>query len=199
MPADIRAVRDGAAAIGADERAVAKTLYELSFAAEYGHGATREAIDAIRSSRRHADRAVLATAVGNAVMAAKHEVQAAAADADAGRMLGRAKGHLEDLLDGLRAATDGADSALGHARALVGLDDSSPAAGLHAGVAAQSDTLTACTRRATEITAPVPASRDPGELETAADHFVALRHELEDASGVAQQIASDSLAYGDAV
>ena len=199
MPANIQAVRDGADAIGADETAVAKTLYELSFAAEYGHGATREAIDAIRSSRRHTDRAVLAAAVGNAVVAAKHEAQAAAADADAGRMLVRAKGHLDDLLDGLRAATDGAESALGHARALVGLDDSSPAAGLHAGVAAQSDALAACTRQATEITARVPASRDPGELETAADHFLALRHELEDASGRAQELASDAGAYGNAV
>jgi hypothetical protein len=36
-------------------------------------------------------------------------------------------------------------------------------------------------------------------LEVAADHFLALRHELEEASGRAQEIASDSLAYGNAV
>jgi hypothetical protein len=199
MPADIQAVRNGADAIGADERAVGATLYDLSFVAEYGHGSTREAIDAIRSSRRHADRAVLAAAVGNAVVAAKHEAQAAAADADADHMLDRAKGHLDDLTAGLRAATDSADSAMGHARSLVGLDDSSPAAGLHARVAALPTELEECTRRAMEIDARVPRSRDPVELEVAADHFLALRHELEEASGRAQEIASDSLAYGNAV
>ena len=199
MPADIQAVRDGADAIGADETAVAKTLNELSFAAEYGHGATREAIDAIRPSRRHADRAVLAAAVGNTVMAAKHEVQATAADTDACRMLDRAKGHVDDLIAGLRTATDGADSALAHAQALVGLDDSSPAAGLHAGVAAQSDALGAYARRAAGIAARVPRSRDQDELEIAAEHFLALRHELEEESGRAQQLASDSSAYGNAV
>ena len=44
----------------------------------------------------------------------------------------------------------------------------------------------------------MPASRDPGELETAAYYFLALRHELEDASGRAQELASDAQAYGNA-
>ena len=114
-------------------------------------------------------------------------------------MLDRAKGYLDDLLDGLRAAIDTVGGAMGHARALVGLEDSSPAAGLHAGVAAQSDELEAYARRATEITERVPRSRDPAELEIAADHFLALRHELEEASGRAQQLASDALAYSDVV
>lgn len=196
MYANIEAIRNGADAINRVELELSGTLYNLSFAAEYGHGSTSEAIDALRASRRHADLAVVAAATGNALMAAKHEVQAAAADADAVHMLRRAGGYVEDLLDGLETAAENATDALGLARSLVKLDDSSPAAGIHAKVAGQPEEIEAMQERVQEIRRYVPGSRDLTDLRVAAEHFVALRRELEEGSGRAQEIAADALGYG---
>jgi hypothetical protein len=199
MHAGIGAIRDGAEGISKDETAVGRTLYDLSYAAEYGHGSTREAIDAIRASRRHADRAVVAAAAGNALIAAKLEAQAAAAEADAVSMLERAKGYADDLLRGLETATERTDSAMSRARSMVKLDDSSRAAEIHVRIAAQSEALKAHAERAREIRARIPGSRDPAELQVACDHFGALRHDCEEGSGTAQQLASDSLGYGNEI
>jgi hypothetical protein len=196
MVANIGTVRDDADAINRTETSMSGGLYDLSFAAEYGHGSISEAVDSLQSSRRHADRAVIAAAAGNAIMAAKQEVQAAAAEADAVRMLERAAGYADDLLRGLKVAAENADSALGRATSLVGLDDSSPAAAIHAKVAAQPEALRDMTQRVEEIRRYVPRSRDPGDLRQAGEHFLALREELEEGSGRAQEIASDSFGYG---
>ena len=195
MHANIETIRDDADAINEAETALSSSLYDLSFAAEYGHGSTSEAIDSIQASRRHADRAVVAAAAGNAIMAAKHEAQAAAAEADAVRMLHRAKGYADDLLSGLKAATDKAARAAGRAQSMGGLDDSSPAAAVHSKIAVQPEALRGMAQRAEEIREHVPGSRDPAELRLAAEHFIALRHELEESSGRAQEIASDSSGY----
>ena len=196
MSATIGDVRNDTTAIYEAETAVVARLYELSFAAEYGYGSTAEAIESARSARRHADRAVLATAVANPVLAAKHEAQSVAADEDAARMCRRAQGYSDDLTSGLQSAKELVDRALGHARSLVGLDDSSPAAAIHAKIAAQADELESWAARVEDIRTHLTDSRDPGELQQAADQFVALRHELEEGSGRAQEIASESLDYG---
>jgi hypothetical protein len=197
--ADIRTVRQDADAIYKAETDLVGRLYDLSFTAEYGHGSAAEAIDAIRASRRHADRAVVAAAAGNALMAARHEAQAVAADADATRMLQRADSYASDLVSGLESAGSTVESALGRARSLVDLGDSSPAAQIHTKVAAQAEVLRALARRAQEIRSLIPGSRDPGELQVAADHFLALRHEFEEGSGRAQEIASDATGYSTAI
>ena len=199
MPANIEAVRTNADAVTSAELSLSSLLYELSFAAEYGYGSLTKAAEAVEDSRRHADRAVLAAAVGNAVMAAKHEVQAESADADADRMLHRAKGHVGDLEEGLREAAGRADDALGQAASLVAADDSSPAAAIHTKAAAQPDAVRAMAQRAAEAGRQVSGSRDPAGLRAAAEHLVALQHELEEASGRAREIASDAQGYGDAV
>lgn len=199
MAGNIAAVRGNADAITRVETTLGGLLYELSFAAEYGHGSTGRAVESLQESHRHADRAVVAAAAGNAVMAAAHEARAAAAQSDAVRMLGRADGYADDLGDGLTAACAHADDALGHATSLVGLDDASPAAEIHARIADQPDSLRALLERVREVQARVPRSRDPDELRVAAEHFTALRHELEEASGRAQALASDALGYGNTV
>jgi hypothetical protein len=193
--ANIHAVLQDADAIYKAETDLAGRLYDLSFSAEYGHGSAREAIDAIRASRKHADRAVVAAAAGNALMAARHEAQAVAADADAARMLQRAEGYTSDLLSGLESAAASVEAAVSHARSLVDLDDSSPAAQIHAKIATQSEALQAYVQRAREVRSRVPGSRDPAELQVAAEHFLALRHEFEEGSGRAQEIASDATGY----
>jgi hypothetical protein len=196
VSATIGDVHDDTTAIYEAETALVALLYELSFAAEYGYGSTAEAIESARSARSHAERAVLATAVGNVVLAAKHEVQSAAADEDAARMRSRAKGYSDDLTSGLQRAKGLVDDALGRARSLVGLDDSSPAAAIHAEIAAQADEVESWAARVEDIRTHLNDARDPGELQQAADQFVALRHELEEGSGGAQEIASESLDYG---
>jgi len=50
-------------------------------------------------------------------------------------------------------------------------------------------------QRVEEIRTRLRGSRDPTELQVAADHFVALRHDLDEGMGRAQEIASDSLDY----
>jgi hypothetical protein len=199
MYANIEAVRNGADAISRVELTLSGILYNLSFSAEYGHGSVNAAIDSIHASRRHADRAVVAAAAGNPLMAAKHEAQAAEAHADAVHMLQRAHDHAEDLLGGLETATENAAGALGHAQSLVKLDDSSPAAEIHAKVAGQPEEMRAMKERLQEIRRRIPGSRDPAELRVAAEHFMALRQELEEGSGRAQEIAADALGYGQAV
>jgi hypothetical protein len=199
VTATIGDVHDNATAIYEAETALAAVLYELSFAAEYGHGSTVEAIESFRSSHRHANLALVAAAIGNLLVAAKHEVQAAAADDDAATMRRRAEGYSDDLLAGLQSAKGTADSALGHARSLVERDDSSPAAAVHAKISAQSEALESWVARVEEIRTHLTGSRDPGELQGAADHFLALRHELEEGSGRAQEIASESLGYGNRI
>jgi hypothetical protein len=199
MCANIEAIRDDVDAINRDEISLGVVLYDLSFAAEYGHGSTSKAIESIHASRQHADRAVVAAAAGNALMAAKHEAQAAAAEADAVHMLERAEGYANDLRGGLDTAAEIAGSALGRARSLVKVDDSSPAAEIHTKIAAQPEALRAMAQRAEEIHLRVPGSRDPAELRVAAEHFIALRYELEEGSGRAQEIASDSLGYGNQI
>jgi hypothetical protein len=196
MSATIGDVRDDTTAIYEAETALVALLYELSFAAEYGYGSTTEAIESFRSARRHAELAVLAAAIANVLVAAKHEVQSVAADDEAVRMRKRAEGYTDDLIKGLQSAKGLVDRALGHARSLVGLDDSSPAAAIHAKISAQSAEMETCAARVEEIRTQLTGSRDPGELQGAADQFVALRHELEEGSGRAQEIASDSLDYG---
>jgi hypothetical protein len=195
MHANIEAIRDGADAINRAELALSGVQYELSFAAEYGHGSTREAIRSLDAAQRHADRAVIATAAGNPLMAAKHEAQSVLAEEDAVRMLDRAKGYADDLTRGLRTATEGAESALGLVRSLVGLDDSSPAAEIHAKIAEQPVATRDMAQRAEEIHRRIAGSRDPAELRVAAEHFLVLRDELEEGSGRAQQIAADSVGY----
>jgi hypothetical protein len=195
MTANIGDVHDDATAIYQAETALAGILYNLSFAAEYGYGSTAEAISSFQSARRHADRAVLAAALANVIMVAKHELQAAAADSEGVRMRNQAEAYGEELIDGLRSAKEAAESAIGRARSLVELDGASPAAAVHAKIAVQVETLEAHAQRAEEIRKHLAGSRDPAELQVAADHFVALRHELEDGSGRAQEIASESLGY----
>lgn len=199
MCANIQTVRDGADAVGHVELALSSLLNELTFAAEYGHGSTSRAIDLLQESRKHADRAVVAAAVGNAIMAAKHEVQAAVAQDEAVQTLGRAAGHADDLQKGLVTATEDVGSAMGSATSLVKLDDSSPAAEIHVKVAAQPDELDAMLQQVKEIQLHVPSSRDPAELRTAAEHFGALQDELEEASGRAQAIAADSREYSSSI
>jgi hypothetical protein len=193
--ADIHAVRQDADAIYKAETDLAGRLYDLSFVAEYGHGSTSEAIDAIRASRTHADRAVVAAAAGNALMAARHEAQAVAADADAARMLQRAEGYTSDLLSGLESAAASVESAVSRARSLVDLNDSSPAAQIHTKIATQPEALRAYAQRAQEVRSRIPGSRDPVQLQVAVEHFLALRHEFEEGSGRAQEIASDATGY----
>ena len=195
MAASIGDVRGDVDAIHDAETAVGGILDQLSYSAEYGYGSTAEAINDIRTSRRHADLAVVAAAVGNVIMVAKHEAQAVDAEADAVRMLKRAEGHGDDLLEGLRAAEALVDGALGNAKSLVALDDSSPAAAIHGKIAAQSQALQEYAQLVEEIRTRLSGSRDPTELQAAADHFVALRHELDEGMGRAQEIASDSLEY----
>ena len=108
MPPKLATIRDNADAIHSAEAAMSAALQELSLTAEYGHGAVSEAIRLIEESRRHADWAVVAAAVGNALMAAKHEAQAALAASDAARALDRAETHADDVAGGLEAATAGA-------------------------------------------------------------------------------------------
>jgi hypothetical protein len=195
MAASIGDIRGDVDAIHNAETAVGGVLDRLSYSAEYGYGSTAEAINDIRTSRRHADLALAAAAIGNAIMAAKHEAQAIDADSDAARMLKRAEGHGDDLLDGLQAAAALVDGALGNAKSVVALDDSSPAAAIHGKIAAQSEALQGYAQRVEEIRTRLRGSRDPTELQVAADHFVALRHDLDEGMGRAQEIASDSLDY----
>ena len=199
MPANIDAVRADADAIASAETELSGILYDLSFAADYGHGSTSEAIESVRSARRHADRAMVSAAAGNAAMAAKHEAQAAAAEDDASRMLKRADGYTDDLLRGLEVAAAKAGTAIDRAESMVELDDSSPAADVHAQIAAQQDAIRAYVERTKEVQGHLPGSRDPAELQVVAEHFVALRHELEEGSGRARAIASDASAYGSAI
>src|SRR3954454_13608651 len=101
MAASIGDVRDDVDAIHNAESAVGGVLDKLSYSAEYGYGSTAEAISDIRTSRRHADLALAAAAIGNAIMAAKHEAQAIDADSDAARMVKRAEGHGAERSGGL--------------------------------------------------------------------------------------------------
>src|SRR5690242_109072 len=116
MSATIGDVHDDTIAIYEAETALVALLYELSFAAEYGYGSTAEAIESVRSASRHAERAAVAAAVGNVVIAAKHEVQSVAADEDAARMRVRAQGYCDDLTSGQHRAKGLVDDALGRAR-----------------------------------------------------------------------------------
>jgi len=194
MTANIETVLELAQGIITHEYTVASSLQEMEMSAEYGRGAVREAIAEMGVAKTQAAKAT-ALADAEPAMAAAHALAAKEAEAFVQKRLESAKENIGHIVLGLRTSGSEVADARAKTTELVSLDDTSKAAEIRLKVEAQPGVIGSMAAQAAEIDLVLPDSRDIGVLQDAADRFGLLGTTLEEQSGVALGITTDTQDY----